>query len=603
MVSKMKRNYSLPKRLRPASQWRGRIMPRIALFCAILFYSCAAPPSAGFADGVEPPGGPLQSVDPSLFGAMGDGVTNDTPAFAKATNYSRAHNHACVNLRPGKYRLATPVFVEGGDCFVGQNGMNIRGSVVLLPKTVAFQTAKPLEQLDGLVISDMMIEGGVNPIDIGLFHQVQISNLILKDYSGWGLSHVRGERHRIVNVRCWHSSVEARGCLSFAAPENSVNGELYKAANWSDSWWDRSILESIADIGSPEIADDYGLYSGGAFSNTTVRLLLVHLAARLGAVHLNNVQLSTFEDIGTDGNGSVSHPDPEIFSVSGYFKYSEINGFYPAFSGNNHYRIGIHFYGQFIGSSVRNCALGGDNVTTIGVEFESDYAGYGVIEACDGSLLTNQANAAWKSFISIVGSRLSPTNSSGANLSERNGAGFDIFLNTPDQGRTANLGAFRILRALEHGGSVAELELTPKALTVGRALMLGEGGQILHGRLISGADDARGAPTWTIDSHTGIATFREVRVGDPPTAPGLSATSGPLGGRPLAAGQCEQTRLALKGAEPATPVEAAPVDVADPGDPFFFRAYVTGKDEVTIKICAIQAADLARSRYRVRLAR
>ena len=328
---------------------------------------------------------------------------------------------------------------------------------------------------------------------------------------------------------------------------------------------------------------------------------MIHSAGQIGAVRLNNVQLSAFDDIGTDENGLVEDPDPEAFSVSGFFKYSEINGFYPAFSGNSHYKIGIHFHGQFIGSSLRNCSLGGDNVSSIGVKFESDYGSYGVIEACDGSLFTNQPNTAWKSFISIVGSRLYPTNTSGVNLSERNGSGIDIFLNTPDQGKTANPGAFRVLRALENGQTATELELTPKAFTVGRPMMLGEGGRILNGRTISGGDAGDEAPTWSIDSRSGVATFREVHIGASPAA-AFSATSDSIGGRSLAAGQCERTKLDVKGAGPATPIEVAPVDIADPGDPFYMRAYVEDKGEVTIKICAIQAGELARSRYRVWLA-
>jgi hypothetical protein len=574
----------------------------IALAAVALSFCGGAATSFDLADGVESQPAANTSVDPSVFGATGDGISDDAPAFAKAVAYSRAHRYACVDVRPGRYRLATPIFVEGGECFVGQNGMNVRGSVVLAPKTVAFQTARPLEQLDGLVIRDMMIEGGVNPIDIGLFHQVQISNVILKDYSGWGLSHVRGERHRIVDVSCWHASVPAKGCLSFAAPENSVNRELYRSADWKDSWWDRSVIESVTDIGAPGIADDYALFAGGAFSNTTVRHLLVHSAGRLGAVHLDNVQLSAFEDVGTDQNGSVDQPDPEVFGVSGNFKYSEIDGFYPAFSGNSHYKIGLHFHGQFLGSSVRNCALGGDNRATIGVKFDRDYGSYGVIEACEGSLFTDQPNEAWKAFVSIVGSRMSPTNGAGASISERDGDGFDLFLNTPDQGKTPNRGAFRILRALENGRTATELELTSRSLMIARPVMLSEGGRILHGGSISGADADGAAPTWTIDSHSGVATFREVRVTGPGEAPKPSATSAPIGGKPLAAGQCEQTNVVLKGAEPTAPLESAPLDVADPGDQFFFRAYVVAKDEAVVRICAIQAAEPLRSRYRVRLA-
>jgi hypothetical protein len=326
---------------------------------------------------------------------------------------------------------------------------------------------------------------------------------------------------------------------------------------------------------------------------------MVHSAGRKGAAHLKDVQLSSFADIGTDANGAAGAPVPEVFGVSGYFKFSDINGFYPAFSGNSHYRIGLSFHGQFIGASVRNCALGGDNATTIGLKLESDYGSYGIIEACEGSLVANAAKDAWKALISIVGSRFGPTNSAGANLSERNGAGFDISLTSPDQGKTANSGALRVLRALEDGRTATELELSPTAAEFGRPLRLRAGARILNGGSLSGGDGRDEAATWTIDSHTGAATFRELRIGDQASA--LSAISEPLGGRRLASGECERANVELKGARPATAVQITPLDAPDPGDAFFFRAYVAAADSVTVKVCALQAADLARSRYRVQL--
>jgi hypothetical protein len=129
-------------------------------------------------------------------------------------------------------------------------------------------------------------------------------------------------------------------------------------------------------------------------------------------------------------------------------------------------------------------------------------------------------------------------------------------------------------------------------------LKLRAGARILNGGSLSGGDGRDEAATWTIDSHTGAATFRELRIGD--QASPLSAISNPLGGRRLRSGECEQANVELKGARPATAVQVTTIDVSDPGDSFFLRAYVAAADIVTIKVCALQAADLGRSRYRVR---
>jgi hypothetical protein len=61
------------------------------------------------------------------FDARGDGFAYDSPVFIRMANYVRARNYACVNVTPGSYRPATPVLLEGVECFVGQNRMNVRG--------------------------------------------------------------------------------------------------------------------------------------------------------------------------------------------------------------------------------------------------------------------------------------------------------------------------------------------------------------------------------------------------------------------------------------------------------------------------------------------
>lgn len=67
-------------------------------------------------DGVKAGGRPLKAnnivdVDDFQFGAIGDGVTNDTPAFQRAINYLRTFGGGTVTFS-GRYLLDTPLYVE-----------------------------------------------------------------------------------------------------------------------------------------------------------------------------------------------------------------------------------------------------------------------------------------------------------------------------------------------------------------------------------------------------------------------------------------------------------------------------------------------------------
>jgi hypothetical protein len=388
--------------------------------------------------------------------------------------------------------------------------------------------------------------------------------------------------------------------LSLAAPKNSVNQGAYDDVHWSDAWWDRSRIESVVDLGGNGVSDEISLYAGGIVSNTTMDHLMIHGAGQLGGVRLNNVQLSEFTEIGTDAIGSAAVPVGSVFEVAGFFKHSEVRGFYPAYSGNSFYEVGLRFRGLFLGSSIRNCDLGGDNRSTIGLRFEPNYGNFGIIEACQGSLLMNQPNEGWNHFVSIIGSRMAPSDIVGAGATERDGTGFGVFMGSPDNGGTPNEGSFRVARADKAGRTSIDLELDAKSLTVGRPLFMREGGQLRDGSTLSGMDKRNGATTWTIDSQTGAANFRELRVGEVVFGPELSAVSPPIGGRILG-GECKSEKVTLRGSTPGMTALVTPIDITDPGDRVVFRAFVSLNDEITMKICAIQATQLELSRYRVRL--
>jgi hypothetical protein len=93
---------------------RGRVIGRYAISLTISSFLSALVPIACLGQGVAPSGTAPVTIDPVFFGAKGDGIANDTPAFTKALDYARTHGYACVTVRPGRYKLTTPILAEGG---------------------------------------------------------------------------------------------------------------------------------------------------------------------------------------------------------------------------------------------------------------------------------------------------------------------------------------------------------------------------------------------------------------------------------------------------------------------------------------------------------
>jgi hypothetical protein len=279
---------------------------------------------------------------------------------------------------------------------------------------------------------------------------------------------VRGERHRIANIFCWHQTVQGKGCLSLADPANSIFAALYAKANWTDQWWDRSIIDKVSDLGNGSAAtDQYTIWSNGIFSNSNVRLILSHDAGQISPIRMYNTQLSEFHNIVTDDVGTAAQPSPIMFDVEGFFKYSAIDGFYPAFSGNSHWITGLYFKKVFQGSSVKNCSVGGDNKSTFGIRFAENYGSYGEISGCDGSYYNESANALWRNQISILASNLKPVNNSGnINFTDHSDTGASVTLMADSNGANPAKSSFRVVRASGNGMAVQDFVLSDKGASV-----------------------------------------------------------------------------------------------------------------------------------------
>jgi len=102
----------------------------------------------------------------------------------------------------------------------------------------------------------------------------------------------------------------------------------------------------------------------------------------------------------------------------------------------------------------------------------------------------------------------------------------------------------------------------------------------------------------TSDNSTSIATTAFVKGNLP-----LTGTTASIGGSALTAGNCASANVTATGATTSMAVEATPA--TDPGDQFFWKAYVSSSNTVTVKVCTDLAAGgtPTASTYNVRVIR
>ena len=79
----------------------------------------------------------------------------------------------------------------------------------------------------------------------------------------------------------------------------------------------------------------------------------------------------------------------------------------------------------------------------------------------------------------------------------------------------------------------------------------------------------------------------------------LSGTTGSIGGSALTAGQCASGTATVTGATTSMSIAVTPV--TDPGDGFIPKAFVSGTNTVTVKVCAQAAGTPTSSTYNVRV--
>ncbi len=368
-----------------------------------------------------------------VFGAKGDGATDDSEAFTAALAALQT-----VHVPPGRFLLATPVPINQGNQVVGDgsmrgmNGPEGQQCAILLPRTAAFVTAKPLVQLEDVTIQGLCFEGGTTQLDFGLFHDVAVEDCEFRGFTTAGLCIVRGEKQKLSRLRFDFTVHSKYGlCFGYEASINYADG-LYAGHDPTqlfglpDAWADRILMQQVyfqatagggtwtiaaitSRILSGLVANDILFHGSGAGDGKLISSLV-------------RVQYSTFNMILTDsinktGPATTGFDTPEILNTA-------IITMVPRFAGNSHYTRTFNF-GAAFGLTMIGCAANGDNSTEFGMYFSNAVGQTILLIGCAGAVYSAGAEFV-PGQINLVGCDFSTSNlpsHSGQLLDMRN-AGF-----------------------------------------------------------------------------------------------------------------------------------------------------------------------------------
>lgn len=349
------------------------------------------------------------------FGAVGDGVTDDSMAFQAAVNSSGS-----IYVPIGTYYLANPVTTNGGLSIRGENGYSVSGSnrSIIKPATTAFASASPTSVNMGILIDSVSFAGGTNPIDLAQFHVVTVKNCSFIDWTGSAICLVLGEKHHFERLFFWNQTKDADKCFSFANSSDSIFSTQLAGVNFGSAgqWVDRIFMHNIISQSGSSTAVNYGIYCGNNLSNLSLDLFLCH-GLKVAPLRTSQLQLSDISNIIMDTVGTSGSPATYGICVTGNCYDTRINGINPTYSGNcvitNAISIGAAF-----SVVIENCQVGGDNVSTFGIILGNSPGQKCTIIGCVGAFYHSSTNSGIRNQVNVIGSQLSPTNQTGSTVIE-----------------------------------------------------------------------------------------------------------------------------------------------------------------------------------------
>ncbi len=371
------------------------------------------------------------NVSVRVFGAVGDGTTDDSGAFAAALAASPT-----IYVPPGRFFLAHPVLLNQGNQLVGDgsmrsmNGPKDQRCAILMPATAALVAAEPLKQLEDVTIRGLGFEGGTTQVDLGLFHDVTIEDCEFRGFSVAGLCIVRGEKQKLSHLRFDFTVYAKYGlCFGYEASVNYQNG-LYAGQEprvffgSPDAWVDRMLMQQIYFQATPGVGTwTVAAISSRVLSGTVANEILFHGSSERDGKLISNlvrIQYSTFntvlvDSINKQGEATSGLDTPEVLDCV-------FITMLPSFAGNSHFTRAFNF-GATFGLTMIGCGAVGDNISSFGMYFANGVGQTIVLVGCSGAIYSAGA-AVIASQITLIGCNFAVSNlptHSGQQVDLRNG--------------------------------------------------------------------------------------------------------------------------------------------------------------------------------------
>ncbi len=301
-------------------------------------------------------------------------TTKPTPSNPATWDWSPALQAAVddgipVTMPIGEYPLFTPVFVKGGTAIFGAQGQGVgfQKGTILKPTTSAFLSSDFGVQQVFFRLADVGIYGGTTAMDLGLFHEVDMTDVSFNSFSVGALVLVRGEKHRFERIRFDAQKPGVFGMSVGRWEESPGHGysDAYFAPN--GAFFDRASLKDIFFQGG---AGGYFAYAikSNLFSSTDISNIVCHnnkQAGEISALYIRTrIQLCNIAGFAPDNWGNSANPCPALFDLAQVLSCTFAN-VSPSFAGNNEYTNGIRMKSA-ANTLFAGCWAAGDNVTKFG---------------------------------------------------------------------------------------------------------------------------------------------------------------------------------------------------------------------------------------------
>jgi hypothetical protein len=318
---------------------------------------------------------------------------------------------------PGAYKISATIRIP--NCSGSNKSVAIWGDPGTLPNgypavlniaagVTAFAPACPLTAYLTSTYRNLEIKGGLNGIDFGMAGITDIDHVTFWDYSGYAITHIKGEKHTWRDVFCWHQTVVATGCISLNDPTATTDAATYAADGYWGShngWIDRVNVERVYDQGnSTTVNDSYFVHAvgsrGGDVGEGIVgnARFIQDLCMWCGTAGIFDIEgdfnIGEINQPVLDIIGSPILTVPNLIYIGGVARFLTIRSFNPYWPPSMYFTNAINIRQGAIATSIINSSLGGSSGTYSGLRLGFQSTGGGAIGLLNTTAYVTQEGSA-----------------------------------------------------------------------------------------------------------------------------------------------------------------------------------------------------------------